>query len=74
MITAVGINGLMGLGILLAVLFSMGDIVESTFSETGFPFVDIFVYASGSVHGGTGLVSQFFDQPISKVLPGSTST
>ena len=42
---------------LLALLFCMGDIVEETVSDTGYPAIDIYTYAVGSVQGGTALVS-----------------
>lgn len=51
------INGLMGFAILLAALFCMGDPETALFSETGYPFIDIFVYGTGSIAGGTALVS-----------------
>ena len=42
---------------LLALVFCMGDIVAETQSDTGFPFIDIYTFAVGSVKGGTALVS-----------------
>ena len=42
---------------LLALLFSMGDIVDQTQSKTGYPVIDIYTYAVGSIGGGTALVS-----------------
>ncbi len=57
MIGSIFINGIMGFAMLLAVLFCMGDIEAATQSVTGYPFIDIFTFASGSVAGGTGLVS-----------------
>ena len=56
MISSVTLNGFLGFGMLIAILFSMGDIVTQTQSTTGFPFIDIFTYAVGSVRGGTALV------------------
>ena len=35
----------------------MGDPTEAVHSATGFPFIDIFVHGTGSISGGTGLVS-----------------
>ncbi|KAF2004153.1 amino acid transporter-like protein [Amniculicola lignicola CBS 123094] len=57
MMWSIGINGAMGFGILLAVLFCMGDPEEAVVSPTGFPFIDIFVYGTGSISGGTGLTA-----------------
>lgn len=56
MLSAVALNGSLGFAMLLALLFSMGDIVEQTSSDTGYPFIDIYTYAVGSVQGGTTLV------------------
>ena len=57
MLSSISINGAMGFGMLLAVLFSMGDIEAATESDTGYPIIDIFTFATGSISGGTGLVS-----------------
>lgn len=56
MLSSIVLNGLMGFAMLLAVLFCMGDIEAAVFSETGYPFIDIFVYGTGSITGGTALV------------------
>ncbi|KAL9097820.1 MAG: hypothetical protein Q9165_000146 [Trypethelium subeluteriae] len=55
MMSSVTLNGLLGLGMLVALLFCMGDIVAATQSATGYPFIDIFTYAVGSARGGTAL-------------------
>jgi len=55
MIGSIFINGIMGFAMLLGVLFCMGDIVAATQSVTGYPFIDIFTFATGSTAGGTGL-------------------
>jgi choline transport protein len=57
MISSIIFNGALGFAMLLALLFCMGDIQAETQSTTGFPFIDIYVNAVGSVHGGTALVS-----------------
>ena len=57
MIISILFNGSLGFAMLLALLFCMGDIVEQTISDTGFPAIDIYTYAVGSVKGGTTLVS-----------------
>jgi choline transport protein len=49
-------NGLLGFSMMIAVLFSIEDIVSVTESATGFPFMDIFVTALGSLSAATALV------------------
>lgn len=64
MITAVSINGALGLGILIAALFSISNLQDVIETPTGYPFMEIFVQAMGSARGATGLVS----------LPGPASS
>ena len=52
MISAVVVNGALGFGILLSVLFSVGDIQQALDTQTGYPFIEIFARAAG-LGGGT---------------------
>ena len=45
------INGSLGFGMLLAMLFCLGDIDKALDSATGYPFMDIFLQATDSVAG-----------------------
>ncbi|KAJ5279372.1 choline transport protein [Penicillium angulare] len=45
------INGSLGFGMLLAMLFCTGDIETALESPTGYPFMSIFLQATGSVPG-----------------------
>ncbi|KAJ5098388.1 choline transport protein [Penicillium argentinense] len=45
------INGSLGFGMLLAMLFCLGDIELALQSPTGYPFMSIFLQATGSVVG-----------------------
>ncbi|KAJ5370884.1 choline transport protein [Penicillium cataractarum] len=45
------INGSLGFGMLLAMLFCLGDIEAALGSPTGYPFMAIFLQATGSVPG-----------------------
>lgn len=47
----VGINGTLGFGILLAILFCKGNIQDALNSPTGYPFIEIFYEATRSVPG-----------------------
>ncbi|MCJ1310300.1 hypothetical protein MMC25_003962 [Agyrium rufum] len=51
------INGLLGIGMLVAVLFCIGDLESALNSPTGFPFVEIFYQASQSAGGTSVMVS-----------------
>ena len=56
-VTSIVLNGCLGLGILLATLFGLGDIDTVLKSPTGFPFMGIFLQATGSVKGTTAMAS-----------------
>ncbi|KAJ5226971.1 choline transport protein [Penicillium citrinum] len=45
------INGSLGFGMLIAMLFCLGDIELALESPTGYPFMSIFLQATGSVAG-----------------------
>lgn len=58
-VASVIINGSLGFGMLLAVIFCMGDPEQAlaAASTIGFPFVEIFVQATGSLAGSTGMTA-----------------
>lgn len=45
------INGSLGFGMLIAMLFCLGDIELALKSSTGYPFMSIFLQATGSIAG-----------------------
>lgn len=51
------INGSLGFGMLLAMLFCLGDIDAALESATGYPFMDIFLQATDSVAGTAVMAS-----------------
>ena len=61
MVISVMLNGVLGLSILIATLFCMGDVQAALNSPTGYPFMEIFFYATGS----NGVVSTMvrYDHP-----------
>lgn len=54
---SVAINGTLGFTMLIATLFCMGSVDAALESPTGYPFMEIFQQATGSVAGGLGLSS-----------------
>ena len=57
MIASVAINGLLGCGIIIAVLFCMGDEDTALNSPMDYPFIEIFSQAVQSNAGGSVMVS-----------------
>lgn len=57
MCASVIINGCLGLGMLIAVLFCLGNLDDALSTPTGFPFIEIFRQATNSTSGGTVMVS-----------------
>ena len=53
------LNGVLGFGMLIAVLFSAGKIDQALDSPTKYPYIEIFAQAVGSYKGATGMVRQF---------------
>ncbi|KAK3069856.1 hypothetical protein LTS18_000210, partial [Coniosporium uncinatum] len=51
------INGVLGFSMLIATLFCMGPIDKALKSTTGFPFLEILRFATGSLAGADGLAS-----------------
>ena len=57
MIVSILLNGTLGFAMLIAVLFCSGDVTAESIVETptGYPFIAIFVQATRSVGGSTGM-------------------
>ncbi|KAI9881205.1 MAG: hypothetical protein M1830_007183 [Pleopsidium flavum] len=53
MITSIALNGALGFGMLIAVLFCVGDIDAVLHTPTGYPFMEIFLQATKSTGGST---------------------
>lgn len=56
MIASVFVNGTLGIGMLIAILFCLGDLDSALATPTGFPFIEIFTQATYSRTGGTLMV------------------
>lgn len=48
MVTSIILNGALGFGFLIAVLFSMGDMYAALGTKTGYPIIEIFYQATNS--------------------------
>ncbi|GAW20532.1 hypothetical protein ANO14919_100400 [Xylariales sp. No.14919] len=57
MVFSVLLNGALGFGILVAILFCLGDVEMALASPTGFPFMAIFEQGVGSVPGAQTMAS-----------------
>ena len=57
MVTSIIINGLLAFGMLIAVLFCLGDFSTVSQSPTGFPFIAILANGTGSNSAATAMVS-----------------
>lgn len=57
MFVSVLLNGTLGFAMSVAILFCSGDLEAAFESPTGFPFMAIFLNATNSVGGATGMVS-----------------
>uniref|UniRef100_A0A093VBU4 Choline transport protein n=2 Tax=Talaromyces marneffei PM1 TaxID=1077442 RepID=A0A093VBU4_TALMA len=54
---SVVLNGVLGFAMLLASLFCLGNLDDAIASPTGYPFMAIFLQATGSVAGATTMAS-----------------
>lgn len=56
MLASVALNGTLGFSMVLATLFCLGNAEDALASPTGFPFIEVFVNATGSKAGATAMV------------------
>ncbi|KAI9756785.1 MAG: DNA replication protein psf2 [Chaenotheca gracillima] len=57
MLATIGLNGVMGFAMLIAVLFCINDADAVLNSATGYPFIEIFRESAGSNAGATAMVA-----------------
>ena len=62
MIASTAINGVLGLSIIIAVLFCLGDQEAALKTPTNYPFIEIFTQAVQSKAGGSAMVMQYNTQ------------
>lgn len=51
------LNGSMGFAMIIAILFCLGDLDAALSTDTGYPFIEIFLQATRSVKGTAAMVS-----------------
>lgn len=56
LILTVLINGVLGFGMLIGVLFCMGDLAAATSTPTGYPYMEIFLQATNSLSGTVTMI------------------
>lgn len=54
---SIAINGSLGFGMLIAVLFCMGDLDDALNSPTGYPYIEIYYQATNSLSGSLTMIS-----------------
>ncbi|EED13334.1 GABA permease, putative [Talaromyces stipitatus ATCC 10500] len=74
MISTILINGTMGFGFLVAILFCMGDLNSALQTTTGYPIIQIFYNITGNVHSATALSSTIVIMAGISSIPLLTST
>lgn len=57
LLASIGVNGLLGFSMLIAILFCIGDINNALASPTGYPFIEIFLQATNSKGGATAMTA-----------------
>ena len=56
MLASIALNGSLGFAIVTATLFCLGNEQDALNSPTGFPFIEVFVNATGSNAGANAMV------------------
>lgn len=56
MVASVALNGTLGFAMLAAALFCLGNVEDAISTPTGFPFIEVFLNATGSIRGATAMV------------------
>jgi choline transport protein len=57
MMWSICINGALGIGMLIAILFCIGNVENAITTPTGYPFIEIFNQAVGNQKGATAMVA-----------------
>ena len=57
LLASITLNGFLGFGMLLAVLFCLGDLNAAEKTPTNYPFMEIFLQATHSVAGSSIMIA-----------------
>lgn len=57
MLGSIIVNGCMGFGFLIGILFCMGDLETALNTTTGYPIIQIFYNVTGNIRSATALCS-----------------
>ena len=68
LITSVVLNGVLGFGFLIALLFSMGDLEAALSSPTGYPIIEIFYQATESKRATNAIIAGLVCSAVCAVL------
>lgn len=74
MVGSVAINGLMGLGYCIILLYSLGNLDDLLASPTGFPFMQLYLNVTGNAAGATILILIVCFTAVAANAAGCTST
>ena len=74
MISSMLLNGILGFGMLIAVLFCIGDITAALASPTGYPFMEIFLQATGNSPSGSTVMIAIVTIMGTLSIPGFLAT
>ncbi|PQE33962.1 amino acid permease protein [Rutstroemia sp. NJR-2017a WRK4] len=74
MVGSVAINGLMGLGYCIILLYSLGNLEDLLASPTGFPFMQLYLNVTGNAAGATILILVVCFIAVAANAAGCTST
>lgn len=74
MVGSVIVNGVMGLGYCIILLYSIGDLSELLTSPTGFPFMQLLLNVMGSHAGATIIILAWCSVAVAATAAGLTST
>ena len=57
MLASIALNGSLGFAVVTATLFCLGSEQDALTSSTGYPFIEVFLNATGSNAGANAMVS-----------------
>lgn len=68
LVTSVVLNGVLGFGFLIALLFSMGDLEAALATPTGYPIIEIFYQATNSKRATNAMIAGLVCSAVCAVL------